>query len=307
MAHRFFTLDVFTETPLSGNPLAVVLDADDLDAAAMQALAREFGLPETVFLLAPDNASHNARARIFTPRRELPFAGHPSIGAAILLASLKCGGGKGADEKERDAMVVIEEEIGLVRAGVKLKPGAAPFAVFDVPKPPEEEGAAPPAEHLAHGIGLMPSDIGFDNHKPVRASAGVPYVFVPVRSREALARCQSNRIFWDTIFGEEDHGAVYVYCRDTEDKAHAFSARMFSPGQGVDEDPATGSAAAAFACIVARFEPLCDGTHRLVIEQGYEMGRPSQIMLEVELARGRLANARIGGHAVIVQEGTIAL
>jgi len=167
--------------------------------------------------------------------------------------------------------------------------------------------AAPTAEDLAHGIGLMPSDVGFDNHKPVRASAGVPYVFAPVRDQEALARCQSNRIFWDTIFGEEEHGAVYVYCRETDDETHAFRARMFAPGMGVDEDPATGSAAAAFACVVARFEPLGDGAHTLIIEQGYEMGRPSQIMLEVELAGGKLANARIGGHAVIVQEGSIRL
>ena len=301
--HRFFTLDVFTDTPLAGNPLAVVLDADDLDAAAMRAIAREFNLSETVFLLKPKQEGHNARARIFTPVRELPFAGHPSVGAAVLLASLKFNDGEG----ERDAMVLIEEEIGLVRAGVRLKSGTAPFAVFDVPKLPEEAGAAPPAEDLAHGIGLMISDVGFDNHKPMRASAGVGFVFVPVRNREALARCQSNRIFWETIFGQEDHGAVYVYCRDTENEAHAFRARMFSPGQGLDEDPATGSAAAAFACVLARFEPLGDGTHRRIIEQGYEMGRPSLITLEVELARGKLANARIGGHAVIVQEGTIRL
>ncbi|HSM19998.1 MAG TPA: PhzF family phenazine biosynthesis protein, partial [Hyphomicrobiales bacterium] len=281
--HRFFTLDVFTQQPLAGNPLAVVLEADDLDTAAMQAIAREFGLPETVFLLKPAEEHHNARARIFTPARELPFAGHPSVGAAVLLASLKFGESEDAEEGERDAMVVLEEEIGLVRAGVKLRPGAAPFAVFDVPKPPKEEGSPPSADNLAHGIGLVPSDIGLDNHKPVRASAGVPYVFVPVRSREALARCQSNRIFWETIVGEEDHGAVYVYCRDTEDEAHAFRARMFSPGLGIDEDPATGSAVAAFACVVARFEPLGDGTHTLIIEQGYERGRPSQIMLEVEL------------------------
>jgi len=305
--HRFFTLDVFTETPLAGNPLAVVLDADDLDPAAMQAVAREFALPETMFLLKPAEPHHNARARIFTPLRELPFAGHPNVGAAVLLASLKFGEGAGAAESEHDAMVVIEQEIGLVRAVVRLKPGAAPFAVFDVPKLPEEAGAAPPAEDLAHSIGLMLSDVSLDNHKPMRASAGVAYVFVPVRNREALARCQSNRIFWDTIFGGEDHGAVYVYCRETDEEDHAFRARMFSSGLGIDEDPATGSAAAAFACVVARFEPLGDGAHTLIIEQGYEMGRPSQIMLEVELAGGKLANARIGGHAVIVQQGTIGL
>ena len=303
MVHRFFTLDVFTERPMTGNPLAVVLDADDLDAATMQAVAREFNLPETVFLLAPRQGSHNARARIFTPVRELPFAGHPSVGAVILLASLENPNGEG----EHDAMVVLEEEIGVVRAGVRLRSGEAPFAFIDLPKLPEEVGPLPSTEDLAHGIGLMISDVGFDNHRPMGATAGLPYMFVPVRDREALARCQSNRIFWDANFGGADHGAVYVYCRDTEEEAHAFRGRMFAPGLGIEEDPATGSAVAAFACVVARFEALGDGEHRLVIEQGYEMGRPSQIMLEVEHAGGKLANARIGGHAVILQEGTIRL
>lgn len=303
MSHRFFTLDVFTQTALAGNPLAVVLDADDLDDARMQKIAAEFNLSETVFLGAPGNAAHNARARIFTPVCEIPFAGHPTVGSAVLLAHLKFGGAT----EERDAMILLEEEIGVVRAGVRLLPDQPPFAVFDVPQLPEVGGDVPALGDLAHGIGLVESDIGFDNHKPLRAGVAVPFVFVPVKDREALGRARSNRIFWEQMFPNEAHGAVYVYCRDTAEEAHDYRARMFAPGFGVTEDPATGAAAAAFSSVLARFEPLGDGEHRIWIEQGYEMGRPSQIMVEMELAGGLLSNARIGGHAVIVQEGTIAL
>lgn len=304
MAHRFYTLDVFTRTALAGNPLAVVTDADDLAAETMQAIAAEFGLSETVFLLVAENAAHTARARIFTPVCELPFAGHPTVGAAVLLAVLRHGE---TGEAERDALVAIEEQAGLIRAGVRLVAGAAPFAVFDVPFLPTSDGTVPPLDDLAHAVGLIASDIGCDNHRPLAAGVGVPFVFVPVRDREALARSRLNRVFWDALFGSSPTGAVYLYCRDPQEEGHDFRARMFAPGFGVAEDPATGAAAAAFAAIVARYEPLGDGTHRIWIEQGYEMGRPSQIMLEVEMAGGALANARIGGHAVIVQEGTIRL
>lgn len=301
MSHDFYTLDVFTERALTGNPLAVVMEADDLSDEQMQAIAAEFNLSETIFLCRPRSEAHSVKIRIFTPVCELPFAGHPTVGAAVLLAHLQYGKG----EEERDAMILIEEKIGVVRAGVRLLPDGSSFAVFDLPRLPEEEGKVPPVADLAHGIGLVASDIGFDNHKPVRASAGMPFVFVPVKDREALSRCRSNRIFWDSVFRDQDHGAMYLYCRDSEDANHAFRARMFAPGLGVAEDPATGAAAAAFACVVARFEPLGDGEHSLWIEQGYEMGRPSQIQLEVEIAGGALANARIGGHAVLVQQGRI--
>lgn len=305
MGHRYFTLDVFTQQPLAGNQLAVVLDADDLGADTMQAIAAEFALPETVFLTAPANKAHNGCARIFTPVRELPFAGHPTVGAAVLLAHLQYAG-NGASGREQDAMVLLEEEIGLVRAGVRLPPDGPAFAVFDLPKLPADDGKLPPAADLAHAIGVVESDIGFDNHRPMRASAGVAFVFVPVRSREALARSRVNRVFWQDLFADAAGGA-YVYCNEPEGADHAYRARMFAPGMGIVEDPATGAAAAAFAAVVARFDPLGDGEHRLWIEQGYEMGRPSQIMLEVELARGALKNARIGGYAVIVREGELRL
>lgn len=303
MAHRFYTLDVFTQRAFAGNPLAVVLGADDLDDARMQAIAAEFGLSETVFLVAPENAAHNARARIFTPVRELPFAGHPTVGAAVLLAHLRYG--EAEDETERDAMVMIEEEVGLIRAGVRLITDRASFAVFDVPALPKADDCVPPLDDLVHAVGLVASDIGFDNHRLIGAGLGISFVFVPVHDREALARARLNHVFWQAAFGGTPASAAYLYCRDAEEEGHDFRARMFAPDFGVVEDPATGAAAAAFAAVLARFDPLGDGEHRLWIEQGYEIGRPSQIMLELEMAGGALDAVRIGGHAVIVQEGTI--
>jgi trans-2,3-dihydro-3-hydroxyanthranilate isomerase len=294
----FHTLDVFTDKALAGNPLGVVHDADALSGQDMQAIAREFNLSETVFVLKPQNPVHNARIRIFTPNRELPFAGHPTVGAAVLLAGLKFG----VDE-EREAIIVLEEEIGPIRCGVIIRPGKATSAEFDVPKLAGDTGLAPPREKIALALGIMASDIGFGHHKPTVMSAGVPFTFVPVRDREALHRCRPNASVWDSVFGT--HGA-YLYTALEGDGA-AYRARMFDPSAGISEDPATGSAAAAFAGVIARFEARSGGRHVVMIEQGVEMGRPSLVRLEVELSAGRLTSTRIGGAAVIVAEGTMRL
>ena len=144
MALRFHTLDVFTDSRFGGNPLAVVLEADGLDAKQMQLIAREFNVSETVFVLKPENPAHNARIRIFTPVLEIPFAGHPTVGTAALLAELlpEASGG------ERDALIVLEETIGPVRIGVRLRQGEPAFAEFDAPRLPEEQGAVANAERL---------------------------------------------------------------------------------------------------------------------------------------------------------------
>ena len=295
----FHTLDVFTDRPLAGNPLAVVHDADALSANDMQAIAREFNLSETVFILKPENPVHNARVRIFTPTRELPFAGHPTVGAAALLATLRLGTDTG-----REAIVVLEEEVGPIRCGVVIRPGRATTAEFDVPRLAAEIGQAPTRDRIALALGLGASDIGHGNHKPTVMSAGVPFTFVPVRDREALHRCRPNAGVWDGVFGT--HGA-YVYTPLPAGSEAGFRARMFDPSAGIAEDPATGSAAAAFAGVIARFDARADGRHDVAIEQGVEMGRPSLVRLEVELAVGRLSGARIGGAAVVVSEGTMTV
>jgi trans-2,3-dihydro-3-hydroxyanthranilate isomerase len=290
----YHVLDVFTDKRFGGNPLAVVLDADGLDPARMQTIAREFNLSETVFVLKPQGPAHTARVRIFTPGREVPFAGHPTVGTGVLLAQLR--------SPEPDALVVLEEEIGIVRVGVRRPPGAAPFAEFDAPKLPAEAGTPAPIDRLAAALGLIPAEIGFENHRPTRFSAGNAFVFVPVTSLDAMGKAVVAPQHWAAAMQGTN---AFLYCRQTVHRAASFHARMFAPDVGVPEDPATGSAAAAFAGVVHRFDPLPDGLHRRPIEQGYEMGRPSLIELAMEVAGGKLATVRIGGHAVTVAEGTI--
>ena len=299
MRLKFHTLDVFTTERYCGNPLAVVLDADALDTSAMQRITREFNLSETVFVLKSAKPSHSAKLRIFTPGGEVPFAGHPTVGTAALLAELRAPETGG----ERDALIVLEENIGTVRVGVRQRPGASAHAEFDAPKLPEPSGGVPPNDVLAGALGLIPSEIGFENHKPSAYSAGLPYIFVPAQTLEAMARATVNPIHWAAAFGATH--AAYVYCRETVHAHSSFHARMFAPNMGVNEDPATGSAAAAFAAIILRFDSPRDGLHKKTIEQGFEMGRPSYIEVSLAVTQGKLETVRIGGHAVRVSEGTI--
>jgi trans-2,3-dihydro-3-hydroxyanthranilate isomerase len=299
MRLKFHTLDVFTEKRFGGNPLAVVLDADALDTGRMQAIAREFNLSETVFCLRAHNPAHTARVRIFTPAAEIPFAGHPTVGTAALLASERAGGLGGS----QSAIIALEEEIGTVRIGVRLRAGEAAFAEFDAPRLPEDIGSVPAYEDIAAAVGLIPSEIGFENHRPTRYSAGLSYAFIPVRSLEAIGRTRAVLGKWQRAF--PGGGAAYLYCRETTTKQAQFHARMFDPGHGVLEDPATGSAAAAFAAVVHRFDAPPPAEHRYLIEQGFEMGRPSLVHLSLVVDGGRLQTVRIGGHAVRVADGEI--
>jgi trans-2,3-dihydro-3-hydroxyanthranilate isomerase len=294
MRRRFVTLDVFTDRRFAGNPLAVVLDAERLDTEAMQAIAREFSHPETVFVFPPAEPDHRARIRIFTPARELPFAGHPTVGTAVLLAS-RDGAAFGFE-------LVLEEGIGPVRCLPEASAGRGGRARFAVPQLPAEAGPAPDGAAIAAALGIAPAELG--ELSPARWSAGLPYTLVPVTTRAAVARCRPDPAGFDAAFGDGGApGAVYVFCRETVEPGHAFHARMFAPGMGIPEDPATGSAVAALAGMLA--PQLSDGGHAIAIEQGYEMGRPSLIRLAVEVAAGRLVSASIGGDAVIVTEGTL--
>jgi trans-2,3-dihydro-3-hydroxyanthranilate isomerase len=300
MARRFHTLDVFTGQALAGNPLGVVHDAAGLDTAGMQAIAREFNLSETIFVLPPDDPVNTARIRIFTPGYELPFAGHPTVGAAVILATLR------APELMRGQGVVValEETIGLIRAEVTQRPGRAARAVFDLPRLPEiPSGPSRDPELIAAALGLDPDDLSFGAHRVANASAGVPYTMVPVASLEALARARSAATpAFEMAFGGTSHPCCFLYAALEPNR---WRARMFAPLSGVPEDPATGSAAAAFAATIMAFEKPGDGTSQHVIAQGVEMGRPSEIVLTLEIEGGRLASASIGGEAVIVSEGVL--
>ena len=294
MQRNFATLDVFTERRFAGNPLAVVLEAEGLDSTAMQAIAREFGHPETVFALARENREHRARVRIFTPLRELPFAGHPTVGTAVLFG-LRDGSAAGHP-------LVLHENIGPVHCSFESGAGGRGRASFKIPQLPAPAGAAAEDAAIAAALSLDPADIGFGNLRPARWSAGIPFTFVPVAGVTAVARCRPDPARFGAVFGDE---AVYVLCGDSVDAGHDFHARMFAPALGVAEDPATGSAAAAFAGFHAAAGGLADGEHAVAIEQGYEMGRPSLIRLTLTIDAGNLVSASIGGSAVVVTEGRI--
>ena len=297
MRRRFVTLDVFTGKRFAGNPLAVVLKPDGLDTAAMQSIAREFNLSETVFVQPPTNKSHRAKLRIFTPANELPFAGHPTVGTAVLLA-LRDGG-----DKDRD--FILEENIGLVPCRVKPQGKESGHATFDLPRLPEEIGAPADNATIAAALNIGIDDIGFDGMPVQRWSAGAPYTIVPVKGLDAIGRCRIGTAHWDKAFGFDSHSAAFVVCREAAEQGHAFHTRMFAPGAGITEDPATGSAAAAFAGYLAAHAVYPDGQHLVRIEQGYEMGRPSVMELTMRISGGKLTGASIGGSAVVVSEGTI--
>jgi trans-2,3-dihydro-3-hydroxyanthranilate isomerase len=296
MLRRYKILDVFTDRALSGNALAVVLESDGLDSAAMQAIARELNLSETVFVEPSENPAHTAKVRIFTPASELPFAGHPTVGTAVCLARERFDG-----PGEHDAVVVLEEGVGAVRCGVRISDGVG-FAEFDCPKLPERVGDAAEKRPIAAALGLDPTEIGFENHVPSVWSAGVPYHFVPVPHMGVLAKAVANRAAWEPAFKE---GSAFLYTRETEGHDHSFRARMFAPTLGIEEDPATGSAVAAFAGPLHGFDDLPDGEHVAIVEQGYEMGRPSLIRLEVSVVGGKLTSVRIGGNAVEMAAGVL--
>ncbi|WP_018183459.1 PhzF family phenazine biosynthesis protein [Kaistia granuli] len=300
MTRRFAILDVFTKTPLAGNQLAVVLDSEGLDEARMQAITREFNLAETVFVLPPAQPGHRASLRIFCPAYEMPFAGHPTVGTAVLLA-LETFGAQAAGQ---DAVFVVEEKVGDIRCAVALHSGKSGHAIFDVPRQSERVDATIDDEALSAMLGLLASELCFENHRPSVYTAGVPYLLVPVSDLAAIGRARPVIQNWPAVM-PAGVGAVYLYTRETLTSDHQFHARMFWLGEGIIEDPATGSAAAAFAGAVATFDQLPSGTHRFVIEQGFEIHRPSLISLEVDVENSALHASRIGGDAVLLARGTL--
>lgn len=293
---RYLVYDVFTEEALGGNPLAIVLDCEGLDERSMLRIAREFNFSETVFVLPAEQARHRAKIRIFTPHYEMPFAGHPTVGTAVALARES---GEGA------SIFVLEENIGPVRCAVSHD---GQFAEFDLPKLPERNDAAMTPEAVGAALGLAPHEMGFENHRLCCWSAGVPYVMVPVAGLKEAAKARIDSQLWAEIAplkSETAYASAYVYCRETVRHDSAFHVRMFVAGNPSYEDPATGSAAAAFAGTIMHFDGPGEGMSPLWIEQGLEMERPSRIRLELEVRKGQLAAARIGGYAVKTAEGRL--
>ena len=296
----FHTLDVFTTTRFAGNPLAVVTGADELGTDAMQAVAREFNLSETVFVSAPDDERHEASVRIFTPTHEMPFAGHPTIGCAILLAERHWPKGR------IDEVLVLEEKAGLVPVRVEREgPGHAPIrASLTAPVTPTPRGEALDPRFATEGLGL-PADAVREDH-PVRVHEGGPsFLYVPLRDAEALGAARPAGAAFEALTAAAGCGSVYAYALESGEAVGEVHARMFAPDAGIVEDPATGSAAAILASQLLGVRALGEGTTSLDVRQGVEMGRPSEIGLEIDVEAGALAAVRVSGRAVRVMDGQI--
>lgn len=298
MKYHFHTCDVFTDSVFGGNPLAVFPDGQGLDDGQMQRIAREFNLSETVFVLPPDDAANTRRLRIFTPARELPFAGHPTVGTAHVLAAI----GEialGGDETR----IVFEEGVGPVPVTILAEGGAPVFAQLTAAQPPEI-GPPPPADDvIAAALGLEAADLGAGDMAAQAVSCGTPFLFVPVRDPAAVERIALDTGRWRAAFADYWTSALFVFAMGGERPGSDVSARMFSPLWGIPEDPATGAAATALGGYLALRDPRGDARLAWTVEQGFAMGRPSIIEVEADKRGGQVAEIRVGGASVMVSEG----
>lgn len=296
----FLTLDVFTRERFAGNQLAVIPDARGIPEDALLRIAREFNLSETVFLYPPDDPAHTRRARIFTPEQEIPFAGHPTCGAAFALALL------GEVPLENDVTrIVLEEGVGPVTVRVTARDGKPQSAQLSVAKLPESGPPAPGRSTLAAMLSLDVADLLGGVNAPQAFSCGMPFLFVPVRDRQAVSRARVRMDLWDATLRSYWAPQVMVFARDPELPGSDIRARVFVPGLAVPEDPATGSAVAALGGYVGTRDATAEGTLRWRIEQGFEMNRPSLLDLEVDKSGGAITAVRVEGEAVLVMRGEL--
>lgn len=292
---QFHTLDVFTTRPFAGNPLAVVLGADALTPAQMQVIAREFNLSETIFVQAPRDPAHTARVRIFFPTAEIPFAGHPTVGCAILLAT------RAAAPGDFTARIVLEEEAGLVPVEVTRR-GAVTEAEFTAPRLPVAHPGTAPQALVAAALDLAPGDILDGPDRPRLWQGGPAFLYVALRDRAALARARPIEPHWSALMAAGGVDSAYLYAPG---EGCDFQARMFSPTAGIPEDPATGSASAILAAQLHAAGRVPPGTTRLALRQGVEMGRRSDLGLTIDADATGPTAIRIRGAAVEIGAGQI--
>ena len=291
-SYRLVHVDVFTPTPFGGNQLAVFPEAAGLSDEQMLLIAREMNFSESTFVLPPTDPTATARVRIFTPGRELPFAGHPVVGTAFVLA------------RERGVRA-LRFELGIGTLGVVADPGDGRLGGATMEQPvPTFEPVDADAATLAEMLGLAVDDLAHET-RPEYGSSGNPFLYVRVRSLDATRRARANAEAMARFFAGHHHPAVYVFSTEAESSEAAAHARMFSMALGGDvrEDPATGSASGPAGAYLVRHGLARPG--RLVLEQGYEMLRPSQIVVELEAEGGAVTRVRVGGGVALVAEGTL--
>jgi trans-2,3-dihydro-3-hydroxyanthranilate isomerase len=300
-SYDYVTVNVFTKQRFGGNPLAVLTDAKGLTDAQMQSIARDFNLSETTFVLPPENPRHHARVRIFTPVAEMPFAGHPNVGTGFVLATMA------GDPPEH---YTFEEIAGLVRVHVQRDAsGAICGARIAAPRSLSIDIAVP-TDLVAACAGLDEADIATDTHTPLIASVGTPFVIAEVASLEALGRARPDLVAFRRgaeAFPElAERFNLHLYVR-VEGDATRLRARMFAPLSGVLEDPATGSANATLAALLTSLAPGEDVDLVYSVEQGVEMGRPSELIASARKTPEGPVSASVAGDCVPVMRGTLTV
>ncbi len=293
---RYRTVDVFTSRPFGGNPLAVVLDAQGLSTAQMHAMAAEFGYAETSFVLPPSDPAHTARVRIFTPRTELPFAGHPNIGTAFVLAH------EGMAVGER---LVFEETAGLVALDLLHEAGSVCGARLTAPRRFARAGELAAAE-VAACVGLPAGAVQLGLHAPLVASVGLPFVIAELDGIESLQRSAADVAAFRRTLPRHGADGIFLHVVDPDDPA-CRHARMFSPLDGIGEDAATGSATAALAGLLADLCRTDDAEIALTVRQGEAMGRPSLLRAQASRRAGRVGRVTLQGACVAMMAGSFAL
>jgi trans-2,3-dihydro-3-hydroxyanthranilate isomerase len=299
---HYLTCDVFTSVPFGGNQLAVFPDARGIPEQRLLDVTREFNYSETTFVYPPANAQHARRVRIFTPGGEVPFAGHPTVGTAHVLAAT------GEIALTGDTTnIVLEEGVGPVRVAIRAEGGTPVFAQLSVAKLPEVLAPPPSRDELARVLGLEVDDLRGGDWSPQAMTCGLPFLFVPLHDRAAVSRARIRMDAWEATLRGAPVGEIMVFAPGGERAGTDYRARMFAPGLSVPEDPATGSACAALGGYLALRDARRDGTLRWVVEQGFEMGRPSMLDVEADVALGTVTAVRVGGDTVLVSEGTMAI
>jgi trans-2,3-dihydro-3-hydroxyanthranilate isomerase len=303
--YRYVTVDVFTDRPFTGNPLAVVTDARGLTPAAMQAIAAEFNYSESTFVLPAGDAAHTARVRIFTRQTELPFAGHPNIGTAFVIAR----------EAERTGAalaptLLFEEGAGIVPVDVLRDDRRRVVGATLTAPQPVSIGRTIPAVVVASCVGLDPSAVRTSTHEPVLVSVGLPFVIAEVASG-ALAAARPDAVAFAEAARrfplEGGRLSIHLYARTAGDNEAQLRARMFSPLGGTVEDPATGSANGALVGLLASLDPAPDTPLSFNVLQGAEMGRPSILAVSAEKQGGSVVRVRVGGRCAPVMAGELSL
>lgn len=297
MKRRYVVADVFTDTPFQGNPVAVVLDAEDLSTEQMQRIAVEFGYSETTFVLPPDDAAHTARVRIFTPSREIPFAGHPNVGTAYVLATYAA-----MNDTPLPETLLFEEIAGLVPVRLLKDNGTVTGAELVTPEALSCRSEVSP-EQAAACLSLTAEDIRTEVHNPLVASVGLPFLVVELASRDALRRCVPNLQGFRAVLPLDGAVSVYAYTQDKDaGEVGDLQARMLTPR--MTEDPATGSATAAVTALLALHRDKT--TLSLQVSQGVDMGRASVLYSGYDASSGKPV-VRVGGSCVITMEGAFTL